>query len=128
MGTSSTILAWSDFDANFIKGMNSDITYFKNLNSIKQSIKNILNTPRGKDLMNPFYGTNLYKYIFEILDDISINYLKDVIKTDILNYESRVIINNVDIQKTSDNSIYISILFTVKENKLEDKVTFVVLL
>jgi hypothetical protein len=128
MGTSSITIAWSDFDANFTKGMNSDITYFKNINSIKQSIKNILNTPRGKDLMDPYYGTGLYEYIFEILDDLSINYLKDVIKTDILNNEPRVLINNIDIKKTSDSSIYISIIFTVKESKLEDSTTFVVTL
>lgn len=117
-------IVWSDFDAEFNKGLNSDIVYFRNVNSIKQSIKNILNTPKGRDLMDPSFGTNLYLYQFDMLDDITIDFLKEIVKNDITSFEPRVIVKTVDIKKTNDTSIHVTIVFSVKETKLEDSMNY----
>jgi len=130
MGTvnRSSKRVWSDMDPDFTATRSGDAAMYVDVNSIKASIKNILNTPRGEELMNKKFGVGLYKFVFDPLDDITIDFLKESIKNDILNFETRVNVDKVDVEQTSETSILISVTFTIKDTKLEDSVTFEVTL
>lgn len=120
--TTNTI--WSDFNSDFEQTANKGIAIEKNLNAVKTSIKNILSTPRGSDLMDPYFGTDLYKFIFEQLDDINIQFLKDIIKNDINSQESRISIKKLSLNKQSDTALDILLIFTLKDSNLEDAINY----
>jgi phage baseplate assembly protein W len=120
----SNDIIWSDFDSDLSKTNNNNIAMLKNINSVKNAVKNILNTPRGADLMDPYFGTNIYDFIFEQLDDINLNLISDMVRNDLNNQESRIMVKTVKITKTSDNSINILVIFTLKDSNIEESILF----
>ena len=120
----SNDIVWSDFNTDLEKTNNNGVAIYKNNNSVKEAIKNILKTPRGADLMSPYFGTALHKYLFEPLDVITINFLQDMIEKDISGAESRIIVKNVKINQKSDNSLEILVSYSLRNSNLEDSVYY----
>ena len=66
--TSRSVL-YSDFDLAFIKHPNTkDVTILKDLDSVKQSIKNLILTSRGERPFNPNLGSGIRALLFEPAD------------------------------------------------------------
>jgi phage baseplate assembly protein W len=126
--TKNTNVIWSDFNSDFEQTANKGTAIELNINAIRTSIKNILSTPRGTDLMNPYFGTDLYKFIFEQLDEINMQFLKDVVRNDINSQESRITIKSITITKESDNVLNLAIIFSLKNSDLEDAIYYTALL
>jgi len=78
--------------------------------------------------MNPYFGTDLYKFIFEQLDEINMQFLKDVVRNDINSQESRITIKSITITKESDNVLNLAIIFSLKNSDLEDAIYYTALL
>jgi phage baseplate assembly protein W len=119
---------WSDIDLDFSKTRSGDSAIYVGVDAIKSSIKNILNTPRGRDLMDRKSGVGIHELVFDPLDDLTIDFLRSSIKSDILNREPRILIKTVDVAKTSETSVNVVVVFTVIESKMEDSVSFEVTL
>ena len=68
------------------------------LNVIINSWRNILLTPRRNYPHDPEYGSDLYKIIFDPLDEITIQRIEDEVYTTIQRYDNRAFIDNVDIK------------------------------
>jgi phage baseplate assembly protein W len=126
--TKNTNVIWSDFNSDFEQTANKGTAIELNINAIRTSIKNILSTPRGTDLMNPYFGTDLYKFIFEQLDEINMQFLKDVVRNDINSQESGITIKSITITKESDNVLNLAIIFSLKNSDLEDAIYYTALL
>jgi phage baseplate assembly protein W len=62
---------------------------------IRSSLEILLSTEVGERVMQPKYGCNLHRLVFEPLDTTLQTYMKDLIKTAILYFEPRVILNDV---------------------------------
>ena len=62
---------------------------------IRQSIEIILFTIFGERIMRPEFGSSLQEYVFEAMDSVTINRMKDVITYAVLDYEPRVKLKNV---------------------------------
>ena len=60
------ISIYSDFKKDLeISPLSQDLTVFKDEDSVKESIRNILLTDRGERLMQPTIGGNLRAMLFE---------------------------------------------------------------
>jgi phage baseplate assembly protein W len=110
----SRINQWSDFDISFNVNPNTkNLLAKKDVESIKQSLKNLLLTKKGERPFSPFYGSNIYSYLNEPMDIITKELIKDEIFTSIKNYESRI--NPIDVLVEDDgrNAIKIIVEFNI---------------
>lgn len=110
--TSRSVL-YSDFDLAFLKHPNTkDITILKDLDSVKQSIKNLILTSRGERPFQPTLGSNIRALLFEPGDYFTEFDLKEAIEETVLNFEPRVRLLNVDVSGEEDyNRFRVSIEF-----------------
>ena len=69
---------------------------------IKQSLNILLSTSLGERVMQPRYGCNLSDYMFEPLSSSMIGFIKDRVENAILIYESRILVENIEV--TDDGS------------------------
>lgn len=65
---------------------------------IKRDILNHFNTKKGSRVMRPTYGSSLWDYLFEPLDEISRDAIIDDVNT-VVNSDPRVRILNTNIQE-----------------------------
>ncbi|WP_455258652.1 GPW/gp25 family protein [Peptoniphilus asaccharolyticus] len=107
---------YSDLD----QSLNSEYVY--NVNAIKQSIKNILSTRKGTRIFNAEFGSDIHKYLFEIMDDHTSFALMNEIVIAVGRWEPRVTIEVGLSGVTADyqNGIYwVNIVFRIKSNPSE---------
>ncbi len=84
--------------------------------NVSKSVKILVLTRLGERRFHPSMGTNINDYAFmRNVDSMQITQLKRMIKNAISENESRVDVDNVDIQNnTADDCIEISIAYTIK--------------
>lgn len=81
---------------------------------IQSSLEILLSTRVGERVMQPKYGCNMEKLLFEPLDTTLQAYMKDLIRTAILYFEPRIILENVTLEPVANEGrININIEFTV---------------
>jgi len=78
------------------------VTLVSDEEDIKQSLDILLLTSLGERVMQPRYGCNLSDYMFEPLSSSMIGFIKDRVENAILIYESRIVIESIDV--TDDGS------------------------
>lgn len=74
-----------------------DFKRIKDLNVIISSWNNILLTPRGSFLFDPEYGSDLYKLVFEPIDDTTVERITNEVTTSLTLYDDRATISDVEI-------------------------------
>lgn len=74
-----------------------DFNRITNLQVILNSWKNILLTPLKSVSHDPDYGSNLYKYVYDIVDQDTIESIRDEIYYRLMINDDRAIVTNVDI-------------------------------
>jgi len=94
---------WS-FPPSFSKEAGS-IEMVSNEHDIDQSLEILLSTSLGERVMQPDYGCNLKDYQFETLNNGMVGYLQDLVKTAILLYEPRIILEKVEVSALDSNEI-----------------------
>jgi phage baseplate assembly protein W len=99
-------VVYSDFNFNFINDLDFGIEFIKNVESVNQSIKNILLTVKGEVPFNPMFGSNLNQLLFEKVSPVTEALLKDEIETALNNFEPRIEIIDVRCQGEYDLQIY----------------------
>ena len=106
---------YSDFDISFLKNPKSkDVYKLTDLQSIKQSLRNLLQTNLGERLFQPEIGINLRALLFENSSDAALALtLQEDVKILIRNYEPRVKVETVRILP-DNNSISVSIKYSIK--------------
>lgn len=83
------------FPVTFRRGGNG-IDMFEAETDIQSSLEILLATSLGERVMQPGYGCNLDKLIFEPLDTTFSTFITDQIRTAILFNEPRVVLENID--------------------------------
>jgi len=95
-----------------------DIRPVRDIEAVKNSIRNILLTRRGERPFNPNFGCNLKAYLFEPADPITKAQMEYEIRYSIGEQEPRVKILNLDIQDDPDrNAYYITIQVLIVNNQ-----------
>ena len=103
-----------DFFANPIT---KDILKKIDEEAIAASIGNILQTSHYERLFNPAFGCNLKKYLFEPIDDITTNNIREEIIKSITNFETRVQLLDTVVEPNYDENGYtISIKFFIRND------------
>ncbi len=93
---------------------------------IKESLEILLNTNPGERIMLPEYGCELQKYVFDVISNTRLHYLKNIIRTAIVKYEPRIVVNNILINKEEylDGIIRVIIKYTIKSNNTRFNLVF----
>ena len=79
---------------------------------VKQDLLNHFNILKGEKLENPEFGTNIWLYLFDPLDDeLKAAVIEDV--EEIINYDPRVELDKVEINQYEHGlSVRVSVLYT----------------
>jgi phage baseplate assembly protein W len=92
----------------------NDIRPIKDLDAVKQSVRNLLLTNRGERLFNPNIGSGIFDSLFENADVYAIESLRNKIKDMIASLEPRVGKVKVDVKDNADlNEYNVTITFNV---------------
>jgi len=86
-----------------IKDLKIDYDY----SAIKNSIFNIITTVPGQRILNPYFGVNLQKYLFSRVSEIYARNIGNEILQAIINYEPRVVVQNIEVTVDEVNQQYI---------------------
>ena len=92
----ATSLSFKDLNITFKKHpVTDDIVVSKDASAIKQAIVNLLLTNKGERLMNPEYGSDIRRYLFEPLDYGTSALVKQNIVTTIGRFEPRISVQEI---------------------------------
>ena len=123
--TSRKVL-YSDFDLSFIKHPNTkDVTILKDIDAVKQSVKNLVLTDQGERPFIPLLGSNIRALLFEPVDDFTAFDIDEQVRQTIKNHEPRVRVLDVDVIAEADNNRFkLSIDFQMITNLDTGNVSF----
>lgn len=102
------------FNAHPVTG---DVVTVKNVDAVKQSVKNLVLTNFFERPYNPFLGGNIISQLFENADPITEYNVATNIRTVLDNFEPRAIIDDVIVQSDPDlNVLKATIVFRIRNN------------
>jgi phage baseplate assembly protein W len=93
-------------DSLYSKVTNTDIRYTVDEGAIMNSIKNIFTTKPGEKLLNPTFGLDLSRWLFEPIDEFRAQEIGETIYSGIERYEPRVTLKNVTVLTDPENNAY----------------------
>lgn len=96
---------FKDLSMSFqINPLNLDLIAIKNETAIARSVRNLVLTQKGERFFNYNLGSDLYKTLFDNLDEFSALAIKDQIKYLLKNYEPRIDLIDVKVEPNYDNN------------------------
>lgn len=122
LASASTVAAttnkeYSDIDLSLALRTNTkDIFKKHNAESVKFAVKNLLLTNQGEKPFNPYYGGNLYNFLFELADGGTERALVREIRNVLEVYEPRVDIPSLKVivnMQPDFNSAEVTIIFKI---------------
>jgi phage baseplate assembly protein W len=121
-----TSRTYKDLDLSFIPHpITGDINKKTGINAIIQALKNIILLNHYEKPFHPEIGSNVRKMLFENIDPVTSNILAREIKLTIINFESRVSVENVYVSENYDsNGFDVTIEFTIKNTAEPLTITF----
>ena len=81
---------------------NGQLNYPTLEESVRQSIRVILQTRPGEQLMRPLFGAGLENYVHEPNTLLTRRRITDLIKDSLERWERRIILNRVEVQEVPD--------------------------
>lgn len=112
---------YSDFFTNFnVHPQNKRLVKYTNEESVKRSIRNLINTEKYDRLFQPEVGCRIRSFLFENMSEIVSNEIKSSIKETIEIYEPRARIIDIIVQANEarhayDVYIYFQVINSDKE-------------
>jgi phage baseplate assembly protein W len=94
--------------------LTSDILALKNESAIARSVRNIVFTVPGEKFFNEDFGSRISQSLFENINDISANIIKNEIKNSLKLYEPRVNVREVEVKPNFDqNEFNVTIIYEI---------------
>jgi len=100
-----------DLDLTFGQTATKDVAKRVDVNAVKQSLRNLLFIRKGEKPFRPEIGSDLHKVLFEPMDFLTVDLMRDIIKEVIKKYEPRVTLQDVEINPQYDSNSYDVILY-----------------
>jgi len=97
---------WKDIDINFEMKNNGDIEDMMNDHAIGNSLSNIFQTLQGSRRMLPEFAMPIYNLLFEPIDEITSRRLAELIWDAVERWETRIVVEGLDIITDEDNGLY----------------------
>ena len=112
----ATQLSYRDINITFKKHpVTDDVVVSRDASAIKQAIVNLLLTNKGERLMNPNYGSDIRRYLFEPLDYGTANQIKGNIRDTIERFEPRITVVRLKASPNyDDNGFDITMTYSVR--------------
>lgn len=102
------------FPPTFEKDIKS-VVMISDEEDIRSSLEILLSTSIGERLMQPTYGCDLKRLLFEPLDTSLKAYIKDLIKTAILYHEPRIRLDDISLEaKPNQGLLEITLEYTIR--------------
>lgn len=83
-----------------------DIQALYDLEAVKNSIVNCFLTSPGQKILNPLFGIDLRRFLFEGIDDFTSEIIKETIERKLPKMEPRITIRNVIVDPDEDANQY----------------------
>jgi phage baseplate assembly protein W len=116
---------WSfppEFDANF---RTKTVKMVQGHSDIEQSIHIILSTNPGERIMLPGFGCPLQKFVFKPLTTSTQTLIEDAIRSALMNYEPRIIVNEVaSVMNPDKGRIDLHVYYTVIKTNTRSNLVF----
>ena len=94
--------------------LTSDILALKNESAIARSVRNIVFTVPGEKFFDEDFGSRISQALFENINDISANIIKNEIKSSLRLYEPRVNVREVEVKPNFDqNEFNVTIIYEI---------------
>ena len=121
LGNFSTVKSTSnneyiDIDLSFAAKGAGDVYKKTAVPSVTQSLKNLLMTNRTEKPFSPYFGANLNSYLFELMDQGTINQMQNAIIQNIRVFEPRINSETLQVIPEVDengNSVTLTIIFNI---------------
>lgn len=97
---------WKDIDIEFRPKNNGDIIDMKNEHAIGNSLANIFQTLQGSRRMLPEFALPIQNLLFEPIDEMTSRRLGEMIWDAIERWETRIVVEGLDIIADEDNNLY----------------------
>ena len=101
----------------------SDLNLVKNLNAIKQSVKNLILTIYGERSFNYRLGGNIYEKMFENYSYELVSDLQNSIGGTVQEYESRIELTQILVLNTGANEISVVVRYFIPFLEVNDEIT-----
>ena len=107
--------SFKDINMSFkVNPLTFDLIANTNETAIARSVRNLILTAPGERPFNPELGSQVSRLLFEPMDDITTEALKEQIENTINNFEPRVRLRQVIVRPNFDNNEYdISIRYDI---------------
>lgn len=105
-----------DIDLSFAAKGAGDVYKKTAISSVTQSLKNLLMTNRTEKPFSPYFGANLNSYLFELLDQGTVNEMQNAIVQNIVVFEPRINPDTLQVIPEADingNSVTLTIIFNI---------------
>lgn len=90
------------------------------IDAVKSNLMHIFLTERGERMYMPRFGTNLKKYIFEQLDTVTSDKIKQDLSDTLSEYMPNLVIDRLNIDRVNTElTAKITINFTITDNVFE---------
>ena len=94
--------------------LTSDILALKNESAIARSVRNIVFTVPGEKFFDEDFGSRISQSLFENINDISANIIRNEIKSSLRLYEPRVNVREVEVNPNFDqNEFNVTIVYEI---------------
>ena len=94
--------------------LTSDIIALKNESAIARSVRNIVFTVPGEKFFDEDFGSRISQSLFENINDISANIIKNEIESSLKLYEPRVNVREVQVEPNFDqNEFNVTIIYEI---------------
>ena len=94
--------------------LTSDILALKNESAIARSVRNIVFTVPGEKFFDEDFGSRISQSLFENINDISANIIKNEIESSLKIYEPRVNVREVEVRPNFDqNEFNVTIIYEI---------------
>jgi len=91
---------------------------------IKSNLVNLLLTDIGERVMNPNFGCNLKRYLFENINDVNSEKIKNAVLSSVGYYVPEVTITSIAVTPNTDyNSIDVSVGYVLNISNTPDEIT-----
>ena len=98
---------FKDVSMSFLSNpLNDDLIVLKNEQAIARSIRNIVFTFPGEKFFDETFGSDVSRSLFENIDDLSAETMRDQIEESINRFEPRVNLRTVKVLPDFDNNAY----------------------
>lgn len=106
---------FSDFlDSFAMTPVGNQLGKVSDIQSVNQSLKNLILTSLGERLFQPLIGCNIYNSLFELNDTMQASNMKFLIETTIKNNEPRASVIGVSvISQNNENTFEINIIYNI---------------